>query len=103
MPACNRFIADILIGWPRQQRSTARSRVHHLPPAVDGDDDFVGIGGPDKGLWLLVRPGKEASDDGLEIEMERKTPRLRRLGGAWRSSLRRRRAKGTIFRLLRYV
>ena len=37
-------------------------------PAFDGGDDFVGIGGPDKGLWLFVGSAQEAVDGGLEID-----------------------------------
>ncbi len=36
-------------------------------PAFDGGDDFVGIGGPDEGLWLLVGLVKEAADGGPQI------------------------------------
>lgn len=36
-------------------------------PALDGGDDFVGIGGPGEGLWLLVVLGEEAVDGGLEV------------------------------------
>ena len=39
-----------------------------MPPAIDGSDDFVGIGGPDKGLWFIVCLGKEAIDGGLEFD-----------------------------------
>jgi len=31
-------------------------------PAIGGGDDFVWIGGPDEGLWLLVVVGDEAID-----------------------------------------
>ena len=37
-------------------------------PAFDGGDDFVGIGGPGEGLWLLVGLVKEAADGGLQID-----------------------------------
>ena len=37
-------------------------------PALDGGDDFVGIGGPDEGLWAVVGLGEEAVDGGLEID-----------------------------------
>jgi hypothetical protein len=37
-------------------------------PTIGGGDDFVWIGGPDKGLWLLVVVGDEAIDGGLEID-----------------------------------
>jgi len=37
-------------------------------PAIGGGDDFVWIGGPDEGLWLLVVVGDEAIDGGLEID-----------------------------------
>ena len=36
-------------------------------PTIGGGDDFVWIGGPDEGLWLLVVVGDEAIDGGLEI------------------------------------
>src|ERR1700757_2214671 len=39
----------------------------HLPPAIDGGNDFVGIGRPDEGLWFIVRLGEEAVDGGLEV------------------------------------
>jgi hypothetical protein len=37
-------------------------------PTIDGGDDFVWIGGPDEGLWLLVVVGDEAIDGGPEID-----------------------------------
>src|SRR5258707_14157132 len=37
-------------------------------PTIGGGDDFVWIGGPDEGLWLLVEVGDEAIDGGLEID-----------------------------------
>ena len=37
-------------------------------PTTGGGDDFVWIGGPDEGLWLLVVVGDEAIDGGLEID-----------------------------------
>jgi hypothetical protein len=37
-------------------------------PTIGGGDDFVWIGGPDEGLWLLVVVGDEAIDGGLEID-----------------------------------
>jgi hypothetical protein len=39
-----------------------------LVPAVDGGNDFVGVGSPDEGLWLMVGVVDEAVDDGLEID-----------------------------------
>lgn len=39
-----------------------------LVPASDGGDDFIGIGGPDEGLWAFVVLGKEAVDGGLKID-----------------------------------
>jgi len=39
-----------------------------LVPASSGGDDFVGIGGPDEGLWLSVMIGDEAVDGGLEVD-----------------------------------
>src|SRR5260370_24968114 len=35
-------------------------------PTIGGGDDFVWIGGPDEGLWLLVVVGDEAVDGGRE-------------------------------------
>src|ERR1700692_584672 len=37
-------------------------------PTIGGGDDFVWIGGPDEGIWLLVVVGDEAIDGGLEID-----------------------------------
>jgi addiction module HigA family antidote len=37
-------------------------------PTIGGGDDFVWIGGPDEGFWLLVVVGDEAIDGGLEID-----------------------------------
>ena len=37
-------------------------------PTIGGGDDFVWIGAPDEGLWLLVVVGDEAIDGGLEID-----------------------------------
>jgi len=35
-------------------------------PTIGGGDDFVWLGGPDEGLWLLVVVGDEAiGQDGL--------------------------------------
>ena len=34
----------------------------------DGGDDFVGVGGPDEGLGVVVGFGKEPVDSGLEID-----------------------------------
>lgn len=34
-------------------------------PTIGGGDDFVWIGGPDEGLWLLVVVGDEAIDGGV--------------------------------------
>jgi hypothetical protein len=36
-----------------------------LVPTGSGGDDFVGIGGPGEGLWLLVVIEDEAIDGGL--------------------------------------
>jgi hypothetical protein len=35
-------------------------------PTIGGGDDFVWIGGPDEGLWLLVVIGDQAIDGGLD-------------------------------------
>jgi hypothetical protein len=37
-------------------------------PTIGSGDDFVWIGGPDEGLWLLVVVGDEAIDGGLELD-----------------------------------
>jgi len=37
-------------------------------PAPGGGDDFIGICGPDEGLWAFVVLGKEAVDGGLKID-----------------------------------
>jgi hypothetical protein len=42
-------------------------------PTIGGGDDFVWIGGPDEGLWLLVVVGDEAIDGGLEINGDAST------------------------------
>jgi hypothetical protein len=39
-----------------------------LAPSIDGSDDFVGIGGPDKGLGRMIGLGDEAVDGGLELD-----------------------------------
>jgi hypothetical protein len=41
-----------------------------------GGDDFVRIGGPDEGLWLLVMIDDEAVDGGLEIDDALENPAL---------------------------
>ena len=48
-------------------------RISHLVPAVDGGDDFVGIGGPDERLWVGILVDEEAVDGGLEAD-QRKHP-----------------------------
>jgi hypothetical protein len=45
-------------------------------PTIGGGDDFVWIGGPDEGLWLLVVVGDEAIDGGLEIDDRMEDPIL---------------------------
>lgn len=42
--------------------------IQHLMPTIGGGDDFVWIGGPDEGFWLLVEVGDEAIDGALEID-----------------------------------
>jgi hypothetical protein len=37
-------------------------------PAFDGGGDAVGIGGPDKGLRVMVGLGDEAVDGGLKVD-----------------------------------
>jgi hypothetical protein len=39
-----------------------------LAPAVDGGDDFVGIGSPDEWLGIMIGLGNEPVDGGLEID-----------------------------------
>jgi hypothetical protein len=52
-----------------------------LPPAIDGGDDFVGIGRPDEGLWFIVRLGQEAVDGGLEVNDRLKDAALQAAAG----------------------
>ena len=40
------------------RRSLLVDRMRRLAPAPDGGDDFVGIGGPDEGLWHAIVPMK---------------------------------------------
>ena len=47
-------------------------------PSFDGGDDFVWIGGPGEGLWVVVDLGEEAVDGELDADDGRKTPRFRR-------------------------
>lgn len=37
-------------------------------PALDGGDDFVGVGGPGEGRGLLLVFGEEAVDGGLKVD-----------------------------------
>ena len=37
-------------------------------PSFDGGDDFVWIGGPGEGLWVVVGLVEEAVDDDLEVD-----------------------------------
>ena len=37
-------------------------------PTFGSGDDFVWIGGPDEGLWLLIMVGDEAVDGGLQVD-----------------------------------
>ena len=37
-------------------------------PAPDGSDDFVRVGGPGEGLWVVVCLSEEALDAGLEVD-----------------------------------
>jgi hypothetical protein len=39
-----------------------------LVPAIDGGDDFFGIGGPFEGFGLLVVFRQEAVDGGLKVD-----------------------------------
>ena len=41
---------------------------NHKLPALDGVDDVVGIGSPDKGSWVSIGLGDEAFDRCLEID-----------------------------------
>ena len=52
-----------------------------MPPAIDGGDDFVGIGRPDEGLWLVVGLGEEAVDGGLEVDDRVKDTALQAASG----------------------
>ena len=36
-------------------------------PVFDGGENALGIGGPDKGLWICVGVGEEAIDGSLEV------------------------------------
>jgi hypothetical protein len=60
-----------------------------LVPAFNGGDDFVGIGGPGEGLWLVVVLNEETVDGGLkEAAMKRICSHIdmdeRRKIGRWR-------------------
>ncbi len=48
-------------------------------PAFDGGDDFVGISGPDEGLWVGILVDEEAIEGGLKVQSEWNAPRFRRL------------------------
>ena len=37
-------------------------------PTLHSGDDFVGICGPDKGLWVGILLGDEAVDGGLQVD-----------------------------------
>ena len=37
-------------------------------PSFDGDDDFLWIGGPGEGLWVVVGLVEEAVDGDLEVD-----------------------------------
>src|SRR6516225_5133632 len=62
-----------LAGQSRRKRSTGSlvagasqcSRRQGLAPSINGSDDFVRIGGPDKGLGRMIGLGDEAVDGGL--------------------------------------
>jgi hypothetical protein len=40
----------------------------HLAPAFDGGNDFIGVRGPDEGLWVMVGLVEIAAYGGLEID-----------------------------------
>ncbi len=42
--------------------------IQHLVPTGCGDDDLVGVGGPDKGSGLLVMIDDKAVNGGLEVD-----------------------------------
>jgi hypothetical protein len=48
---------------------------------INGSDDFVGIGRPDKGLWLTGRLGEEAVDRSLEFNDRAKDATLEAAAG----------------------
>jgi hypothetical protein len=35
--------------------------------ALDGGANFIGVGGSDEGLWIIVGLGKETVDGGLKL------------------------------------
>ena len=37
-------------------------------PTFDGGDNFVGIGGPDEGLGIIIGLGDESIDGGLQVD-----------------------------------
>jgi hypothetical protein len=39
-----------------------------LVPAANGGDDFLGVSGPNEGLWHLICLVDEAIDRGLELD-----------------------------------
>ncbi len=39
-----------------------------MVPALDGGDDFVWVGGPGEGFWVIVGLVEEAVDGGLEVD-----------------------------------
>ena len=43
-------------------------RIQHLVATPDGGDDFVGVGGPGEGFWVVVGFPQEAVDGGLEVD-----------------------------------
>ena len=61
-------LSAILVEPPLHRDQILAKRAQHLAPSGGGGNDFIGIGGPDKRLWLLVVVDDEAVDVGLQID-----------------------------------
>jgi hypothetical protein len=55
-----------------------------LVPSLDGGDDFVGVLGPGKGLWVCIGVGEEAMDGIFEFLEAAKHAALEALLGEFR-------------------